>query len=363
MRDIYELLNGIEVKTSAEDTLPVSEMEKKKVIKQLQHQIRTKKKRSYWKRMISAAIITFGLIGSLLVGLSFTSYAEDVPFLGNIFNFFSHDGHYVTYDEQAEKLDLVAESNGITLSIQDTVFDGRTLYITFMIETEKDLGETPWLNSLPRFTDTGMSGTERVTKIDEGKYIGVLETNHYAGHDFSEIEVEWIIDGISTEPNLEGTVFEGDWEFYFTVQATESRTIAVDNRWEIDGMTVTMDEIKITPMSFMIYYNHSVTEKLYNDWDFIFVEMNVEDDLGNVYPTLALGGYGDTDFDLNWMATYGKVDPDATQLILTPVIELSNSDTIGYDEDGNPIKASYRSVDSDADQEVIELEPITVEVK
>lgn len=57
------------------------------------------------------------------------------------------------------------------------------------------------------------------------------------------------------------------------------------------------------------------------------------------------------------------MDPEATQLILTPVIELSDSDTIGYDENGEPIKASYRSVDSDADYEEIELEPIIIEVK
>lgn len=303
MRDIYELLNGIEVKTSAEDTLPVSEMEKKKVLKKLKQQIVTTKKRNRWKRILSAAIVTFGLIGTLMVGLSFTTYAEDIPFLGNIFKFFSNDGNYVGYDEHAEKLDLVAERNGITFSIVDTVFDGRTLYITFMIETEKEMGEILWLNSLPRFADTGMSGIERVTKIDEGKYIGVMETNHYAEHDLSEIEVEWKIDGISTDPNLEGTVVEGDWEFHFTVQAVESRTIAVDDHWEMDGMTVAMEEVKITPMSFMIDYNHSVTEELYNDWDFIFVEMNVEDDLGNAYPLTALGGYGDTFIHTNWMAT------------------------------------------------------------
>ena len=47
-----------------------------------------------------------------MVGLSFTAYAEDIPFLGNIFNFFRSDGSYEGYDENAEKLDIIQERNG-----------------------------------------------------------------------------------------------------------------------------------------------------------------------------------------------------------------------------------------------------------
>ena len=106
MKDIYELLNDMEVETDLEEWAPVSEVEEKKVLKELNQQIIKEKKQNKWKKTLSAAMVTFGIMLSALIGLSFTTYADDLPFLGNIFNFFSNDGSYEGYEEQAEKLDL-----------------------------------------------------------------------------------------------------------------------------------------------------------------------------------------------------------------------------------------------------------------
>lgn len=363
MKDIYELLNDIEMETDLENVAPVSEMEKKKVLKKLNQHMVKEKKQSKWKKALSAAIITFGIIASAIVGLSFTAYADDIPFLGNIFSFFSNDGSYVGYDENADEINLSQESNGIKITINDTVFDGETLFITYMIETNRDLGDSPWLNGMPVYGEHGLGSTERTSKIEEGKYISVMEVNHYSERELDEIDVTWKIDSISTEPNNEGTTFEGNWEFQFSVAAVESQSIAVNETIEEGDFTFTLEKIVITPMSFLLSYEHVVTNNVLDNWDTHSARVKVKDNLGNDYSFLSLGGTSSVDYSLNWTATYSQLNPDATELILTPIIELSDNETLGYDKNGNPIKADYRLIDSDADYEEIQLEAITVEIK
>lgn len=363
MKDIYELLNDIEVETNLDELTPVSDVEKKKILKELNQKIVKDKKQSKWKRTLSAAIITLGIMTSTIVGLSFTTSAEDIPFLGNIFKYFSSDGSYVDYDENAEKLDLIQESNGITVSINDAVFDGKTLFITYMIETSKELGDSPWVNALPTYGDSGMSGKEKISKIDKKKYIGVIEAEHYNQNELDEIDVNWNIESISTEPNNEGTIFEGNWKFQFNLKAVESQIIALNETIEEGGITFSAEKVVITPMSLLLSYEHVVTDEIMDTWDTQAIKVKVKDDLGNNYSLLSLGGASNVDYSLNWTATYNKLDPDATKLILTPIIELSDNETIGYDESGEPIKADYRLIDSEADFEEIQLEDITIELK
>ncbi|RDW15150.1 DUF4179 domain-containing protein [Oceanobacillus chungangensis] len=363
MKDIYELFNGIEVDTNVKEMSSVSDIEKKKIFKELNHRIGKAKKQSKWKRALSVAIVTFGIITPAIVGLSFTAYAEDIPFLGNIFNFFSSDGSYEGYDENAEKLDLVQESNGIKISINDTVFDGKTLYITYMIETDKDLGDSPSVNSTPVYGDSGLTGSENISRIEEGKYISVMETEHYYSNDLDEVDVNWNIESVSTEANNNGTVYDGNWNFQFKVKAVETQYVALNETIEKGGMTFTADNIAITPMSFILSYQHVATYDIINNWDNQFVEVEVKDDLGNSYKSLSVSGYGNPKFSKNWTATYNKLYPNATKLILTPIIELSDNETIGYYKNGEQIKANYRTMESEADYEEIRLEDITVELK
>ncbi|SET22290.1 protein of unknown function [Oceanobacillus limi] len=362
MKDIYELFNDIEVHDN-DKKIEVSDIEKKRVFKQLSHRIVKTKKQSKWKRALSIAIVTFGVMFSAMFGLSFTAYADDIPFLGNIFKFFSSDGNYVEYDKNAEELNLLQESNGIKISINDAIFDGKTLYITYMIETHKDLGENPWVNGMPVFGDSGMSSSQKISRIEDGKYISVMEVDHLSSFELDEINVDWRIESISTEANNQGTVFEGNWEFQFDVEAVERQNLMVNETTEKDGITFTADNISITPMSFILSYSYTATYEITNNWDNVFVTVEVKDNLGNSYKTLNGRGLGDTKILVSSIATFDKVDPNANKLILTPIIELSDNDTIGYDKNGKPIKANYRSIDSEADYKEIQLEEIIVELK
>lgn len=365
MKDIYELLNDIHTNISDDDFASVSEFEKKRFSKELQNRIVKTKKQNKFKRSLTVAAMTLGIICSSLIGLSFTSYAQESPFLGSIFKFFSSsDGNYADYEEHAKKLGLVQESNGIKISIMDTIFDGETLFITYMIETTKDLGDRPWLNSLPMYGDSGLTSSEQISKIEDGKYISLMSVNDYHPENLDDINVNWQIESISTHINNTGTVYEGNWAFDFHLSAVDSKTILVNKTLNNHGLSFTANHIKITPMSFIISYEGSAPLDIFNKWDHLFMSMEVMDDLGNKYKALngTTRGWGIQAIN-NWSATYESLDPNATKLFITPIIELSENDIIGKDEVGNPLKANYRSIESNGDLKKVQFEEIIVDLK
>ena len=83
----------------------------------------------------------------------------------------------------------------------------------------------------------------------------------------------------------------------------------------------------------------------------------MKDDLGNTYTTEHNGGMSNADLRLYHSNTFGKLDPKATKLIVTPVVELSQRD--GTYENG----ASYRNENSTAPMEEFELDEIIIKIE
>lgn len=360
MKDIYELLNDIKVDISDDDYAPVSEFEKKQITKALKSKI-TKKKT---KRNLFASAVASVILAGSIVGLSTTSYANDIPILGSIFKLFNSNNSYIAFEDNSNKLHLVQESNGIKISIIDAIFDGKTLYLTYTIETDKDLGEHPSLNSLPMFGDTGLGGNEQLIKTGEGKYISLMTINHAAEKPLSKIDVEWDITNISTDINRTGTIYDGNWHFNFQLSAVDTDSIIVNQTLKEDELIFVAKNITITPMSFLLSYETNVSANLLNQWDNIFTSVEVEDDLGNKYSVLNGTNHGSLiDFTENWNATYNQLNSQAKTLYLTPVVSLTENDIIGIDKNGKPIKANYRSIDSKSPSKQMKLDTIKVQIK
>ena len=362
MKDVYELLNDLNIQDSQLNEVYVSDFEKKKLLRDVKKQIRLKKKRT-WQRSLLANVMVAGIIVTSVIGLSFTSYAKEVPFLNSIYQFFNHDGHYNGYEEQATVLQLTQESNGIKMTVENAVFDGNTLFLTYMLETEHDLGEEPSTNSLPLFGEFGLGGYEHITKVDDNKYIALLQISHYE-KPLNEANVNWDIQSFSTEPNRKGTLFEGNWSFSFTVPKTDTNIIAINAPVIKDDYTFSPNTLTITPMSAIFNFNTTASEDLLATWDNISPLLTATDNLGNKYETIIFHGTGQDHHYSNyeWSATFEQIHPDAKTLTITPIIQLSENDIIGTDAKGNPIKANYRSINSNGEKKKITLDPIIIQL-
>ncbi|WP_075618523.1 DUF4179 domain-containing protein [Paenisporosarcina indica] len=363
MKDIYEHLNHLNLDDEVFEEMEVSEFEKTKVKRALKRRI-TKSKQKKWKKTLMAAAIAVSLTSTALVGLSFSAYAEEIPFLGNVFKYFNKDGVYDNYEENANELNVTEESNGIKITVNNAIFDGKSVVVTYTIESDKDLGESAWITGIPMY-EGGAGGYHEITKIEENKYIGMTTVTHPNDIELSEVNVDWVLEGIMPNGYSEDAeVIEGEWKFHFDLVAVDSKTQLVDQSVEGNGIIASIEKVTFTPMSFLIYFEQMVSRDIVTQWDYVRVDIEVKDNLGNVYINQDNGGYGSySSYDLSWSKTFGKLDPEATQLIVTPVVELSDNETLGYGENGRRIKANYRLENSKADIEKFELNEIIIGIE
>lgn len=326
MKDIYELLNDVNVDDKEFEEMEVTEFEKAKVKRTLKKSMINKKKRMGWKKNIAAAAMVVGLSTAAL-GLAFPAYAGNIPVIGDIFKFLDNDrtGMYDSYKEFSTELNLTQESNGIKMTINDAVYDGKTVAITYSIESERDLGELVKLNDMAtiRKGNYGMGGRSQISKIDDTHYVGLDEVTFF---DLTSdtIDIKWNVDRFFLHDTDEEV--KGKWDFVFSLKATDNQVLLSNESAEQNGVRVSVEKVTFTPMSFIVYYDQLLSEQAKRKWNNVDVGIEVRDDLGNVYAGDGAGGSGQGDYAMNWSETFGKLDPNATKLIITPTVNLSNID-------------------------------------
>ncbi|WHT48769.1 DUF4179 domain-containing protein [Sporosarcina thermotolerans] len=125
MKDIYDHLNDINMDASQFEEEEVSAAEKAKVMMDLKRKIIKRPKPVRWRKMAVAASISIGLSSAALFGLSFTSFAQEIPIIGQVFKWFNDDGFFENYSEHANTLSMTQEDNGISITLNEAVFDGK----------------------------------------------------------------------------------------------------------------------------------------------------------------------------------------------------------------------------------------------
>ncbi|MDA2175965.1 DUF4179 domain-containing protein [Bacillus cereus] len=337
MKDIYELLNDIDIDEKELEEIGASEIEKEKVKRNVKQSIRTKKKMKSWKKGVAAASILVGLSVATL-GIGFPTYAGGLPIVGDIFRFLDNgrtglyensktdagkimESHY-NYKQYTTILNMTKESKGIKITINDAIFDGKTVSINYSIESNRDLGENP--STLDFLTIKGagtQSGSNKITKVADRKYTGLIKTSSdLVGSKETIVNVEWNVQSIAileTEEEI-----KGDWNFNINLKGIENKETLIGGSTEKDGVKVNMERMEITPISFILYYNQEVSQKIRGVWDGVDVDLEVRDDLGNQYYGEGNGGSGEDSYNFNWSKTFQQLNENATKLIITPHVNL-----------------------------------------
>lgn len=336
MKDLYKLLNELDMDETKFQEIEVSEAERTKVKQKLKQSIHRKKPKRHIQR---AAIAAAAALTLATAGYAFPSAASQIPVIGDIFSFLNKDqsGLYEEYKQYSKQLNMTETSNGISITINDVVYDGETVTVTYSIESEKDLGEHIHLwDSLSIKGSGGGGGTLKIEQVDKQHYVGISTINSNEDIRDKSVSVDWEIERIVMEQS--GKEIKGDWQFAFQVDAQESEAIAVNQRLHQQGIDVTIDNIKVTPLSFIVYFSQKVDSHVADRWHMVDVDIDIRDDLGNIYEGEGNGGSGSVEgFAMNWSKTFEKLDPDATKLIVTPRVYMSdgaNSGGVELTEEG-----------------------------
>jgi hypothetical protein len=323
MKDVYELLNDIGIDEQEFVEMEVDDFEKAKVKRALKESINKKKKIKGWKKNAAAAAVIVGLSAATF-GMTFPAYAVSIPVIGDIFRFLDNgrSGLYEDYKQYSTELNMTQESNGIKITINDAIYDGKTVSLTFSIETDQELTDHPISHS---FLDVkgsyGGGGGIQISKVEENKYVGLLTSSNHFRKERDTVKIRWKIDSLAVKGSQEG--IKGNWSFALSLDATERNTQVINQSVEHEGVVVNIGKIAVSPMSFIVYFDQVVSEEVRNKWHGVDVDIEIKDDLGNRYAGQGNGGSGDRDgYNMSWSKTFEKLDDNATKLILTPRINV-----------------------------------------
>ena len=174
------------------ELLDVTDLEKARV---KQHVLKKRKKAPIWRNIAVAAVIIVG--ASIATGFAFPSLASQIPFMDNVINYFNdEEQHYKNFEAFSTDIGLAQTSNGITVMIDNAVYDGTNITVSFAIETDHAFGEN--LDTLaPNWFDvkgsSGSGGTGKITKISDTRYVGLSTlTPHFKDDIYPEtVQVTW----------------------------------------------------------------------------------------------------------------------------------------------------------------------------
>lgn len=350
MKDIYEVLNDVDIDEDEIELMEVSDIEKMRVKKYLKNSI--KKNRAFKKkRIVLAALFCLVIGGTGIFGAAYPSYAAEIPIVGDIFRFIDNGrtGAYDKYKEYADVVGMTQESNGIKVTIKEAIFDGRTLTYTYEIVSDKDLGEDPFFNvNGPRINIKNYNGS-----IGGGSGVKRVYDNTYVGEQTISIdeEREAISFGLNFTDIRSGSLensklIRGHWKFKINLKAIGNVKQVINKEIEKDGAKLVISSISKTPASFTINYFQEISKELQEKYFMIDIPiLEMKDDLGNIYTFTSCrtneGGEGR--YSGNSMAVFGELNPKATKLIITPKVRLSND---------------VRQASSNGDGEVVDTSPI-----
>lgn len=321
----------------------LSEPQKKNIKTYVLANNKHKKNKFNVRHLTTAAILGLSVVTASYFALP--TVAGQIPFMQNVLMYFEDEEFPTTYVDLATVVNQVQTSNGIDVMIENAVYDGTNVMITYAVQTELALGDNPratgWLDIKE---SSGMGGSGSIEKIDDTTYVGVEKvTPHFKKENPEEIHVEWTPQAFTNEQTSKQ--IEGDWQFEFMLTQLATNLLPLDESIKQDGINLTMKSLELSEMAAVLDYQFDVEESILQDWPSISIEMSeVKDNLGNLYEVNGNGGISyDNGTSNESKATIYSLDERATSLTITPEI--------------------YYSKESGEGLEIVPMDPVTIELE
>ena len=364
MKNLFKHFNDIDIDVNEYEKVDVTEFEMAQYKKDLKSKV-SKTKSSKWMKSAAAVCLSLGIGTASIVGLSYTTFAQDIPIINSIIKLLSDKEKTLADSEQfVQPLDLVVESNGTTIKINESLFDSKKFTVGYTIETDKDLGENPQIKGYFRLDEKKYNlqynlhqdDYHLVEKVGENKYAGLSIATLPINDSLQEANFEFFITQIKSEDQTE--IIDGNWNFELYAKAAENTVHNVYGLSLQDDLSIFINTITYTPFSFTINYKEVIKNlALKEEWDFVVSDLIVKDDLGNTYSSRPDGGIGNGQGEMDYMVTFEKLHPDAKTLIITPIFRLMEADSV--DEKG----VKFVDYNSDSLKEIVELDEIIVKIQ
>lgn len=327
---------------------------------------KAKKRHSWLLPAAAASVLGIGISAAALTASpALANYMAELPVVGNVFSIFAEEEEgLLQYERFSEDVGLSQTSNGVTISIDQAVYDGTNVTFTYSVAAKKELDDTAHITGIPELLEAEGPNASMTWEVIEGRIVGMNAMTHVS-KDTAQVNVLWEPESLATD---DGEI-EGDWKFAFAVDQLTKEPIALDEKVKESGVTVHFTEVTFTGIAVNIAYQQLVDPALLEEWEHVEAELIAKDNLGNIYKVPYNGGtaYGGarTREDLFWTATMRGLDPTATSLTFYPIATLSRmvdgkdpaSERIAFDAlEIDIIEGTHRIVENSAVPELPEEE-------
>ena len=336
MKKLYKQFNNLNIDTDLQP-MEVSELEKEKV----KRIVMRGKRKNHFPRNLSVAA-AFLVASSITLSVAFPTFAAKLPIVGNVFGLFNDDEKYVfeKHDTHATEIGVTKESNGISITVTDAVYDRESITIAYTMESDKDLGERPVLEGnldaeefLNMYKNHGYFPQHITKKISDHEHAGLFIYQLIKGPKPDEIHVNWEGDNVLNLANVENA-FPGDWSFQLTLNALKGNTQVLSGTGihsEANGIDVTLTKMTETPVSTVLYLSEQVDVRKAamedEEWRGVVIDYAVTDNLGNEYNVIHYKDTGhSTDFKQNHVS-YPRITTtifheEAASITITPIVNI-----------------------------------------
>jgi len=284
-----------------------------------------KKKPNTWVRQVTAAAI-IGIITILTISFTVPTFASQIPFMQNIIGYFNNEDTMLErFDEFATDIRQVQTSNGISLMIEEAVYDGTSISVSYALETNTDLGFNPHIaNQIDVIGSKSMVAHGSLKKINDMTYVGIAKiVPHFNSAAPDEIEITWEPKALlDRNANIE---VKGDWAFRFKLLKLEGDLELVNEMVSKHDVTVRFTSIEQNDMSTIIRYESFVESNVLKEWSDFTVQFDkIQDNLGHTYIVDGNGAQSkDYGRSYSSSASVQSINKAATSITIVPVIYFS----------------------------------------
>lgn len=284
--------------------------------KQLKQRITRQKKKPAW--LLKTAIAAALLIGTATTAVvALPSIASQIPVLQNIVSYFEDEELIFShFSEVAQTLDMTQTSNGSTVTLEEAVYDGTSVSISFALKTESDLGESPYASGMIEAKGAnGYGAGISMTKVDDTRYAGVITMSpDFNNNSPNSLSLTWepveFLDAIDYD-----TKIIGDWSFNFKLRAIEGESFTINETIDVERGSYLLKDLSLTKLSTVLRFDTvDIVESQYvTDWQ-------ITDNLGNSYP-MVFGTGGSTMFGRSYQQiTFEAIDAEAETITIQPKV-------------------------------------------
>lgn len=252
------------------------------------------------KRNRAIGTIAASLVAVTTLGIANPALASKLPIVGGVFESIEKNINFPgNYSQYATSVNETAYSNGVGITLSEILCDGQSLYVTYIVESEKPFKYTSWgdsglmdMNQLITseaynkvdFTDeeldnSGFAGLEG-NFINENTFVGVQK--YHLSSLKSEIPDQFtfqtkieLIKNYGVNASDISSYKWGTWAFKVPVTVDKNLRKTIDlNKQDIESDTVKVNSITITPFDMIVDLNYK--EGYWTDYTTVIYDENGE---------------------------------------------------------------------------------------